>query len=43
MSNFGKDLHVELLVVFCEYLNSPASLLWFKKLVCAGHREEDGG
>lgn len=37
MSNIGKDLHVELLVVFCQYLDGPASLLWLEKLICAGH------
>lgn len=37
MSNVCKDLHVELLVIFCQNLNGPASLLWLEKLICAGH------
>lgn len=33
MSNIGKHLHVELLVVLRQYLNRPASLYGFEQFI----------
>jgi len=42
MSNIGKNLHVELLVVLRQYLNRPASLRGLEQFISTRYWEEYG-